>query len=176
MSRLIDLLVKAAKELNAENQPVRLSAIEKRASDLDIDNHFKRSSYSATLNFHTVNMQSRFSDPKNPKKKVLWITEPYFTRTDPGMYKLLNKNELEIFNKAINSDTDLVYRSSYDFNDLKDQPNITKKDNLISKTNNINLINLLISKKQLILYGSPGTGKTYNTREIAVNLIEYKNG
>jgi len=33
-------------------------------------------------------------------------------------------------------------------------------------------IRLMISKKQIILYGPPGTGKTYNTRELAVRLLE----
>lgn len=31
---------------------------------------------------------------------------------------------------------------------------------------------LLLSKKQIILFGPPGTGKTYSTRNIAVDLIE----
>ncbi|MGE0793487.1 MAG: EVE domain-containing protein [Candidatus Woesearchaeota archaeon] len=34
-----------------------------------------------------------------------------------------------------------------------------------------NTINLLKNKKQIILYGSPGTGKTYNTKQIAIKLI-----
>jgi Cdc6-like AAA superfamily ATPase len=36
----------------------------------------------------------------------------------------------------------------------------------------IQKIALLESKKQIILYGPPGTGKTYNTREMAVSLID----
>ncbi|WP_028330812.1 McrB family protein [Brachyspira alvinipulli] len=36
------------------------------------------------------------------------------------------------------------------------------------------IINILKQKKQIILQGAPGTGKTYSTAEIAVNLIDGK--
>ncbi|MBW5408903.1 AAA family ATPase, partial [Brachyspira hampsonii] len=36
------------------------------------------------------------------------------------------------------------------------------------------IINILSQKKQIILQGAPGTGKTYSTAEIAVNLIDEK--
>ena len=36
------------------------------------------------------------------------------------------------------------------------------------------IINILKQKKQIILQGAPGTGKTYSTAEIAVNLIDEK--
>lgn len=56
---------------------------------------------------------------------------------------------------------------------------ITGDDNFQFKKNNErekmqNYIDILKQKKQIILQGAPGTGKTYSTAEIAVNLIDEK--
>ncbi|MEI0593411.1 AAA family ATPase [Brachyspira pilosicoli] len=42
----------------------------------------------------------------------------------------------------------------------------------IQKMEKEEIINILKQKKQIILQGAPGTGKTYSTAEIAVNLID----
>lgn len=44
----------------------------------------------------------------------------------------------------------------------------------IKKMEKKEIINILKQKKQIILQGAPGTGKTYSTAEIAVNLIDGK--
>ncbi|KLI29256.1 McrB family protein [Brachyspira hyodysenteriae] len=62
---------------------------------------------------------------------------------------------------------------------------LIKKDEVLYKCNKVyyeelkkmekeEIINILKQKKQIILQGAPGTGKTYSTAEIAVNLIDEK--
>ncbi|MGE0793486.1 MAG: hypothetical protein AB7V77_04895 [Candidatus Woesearchaeota archaeon] len=46
-----------------------------------------------------------------------------------------------------------------------------ENDDFYLKKNLSDEINLLFNKKQIILYGSPGTGKTYNTKQIAIKII-----
>jgi len=41
-----------------------------------------------------------------------------------------------------------------------------------TKSINSEVTELILKKKQIILYGPPGTGKTYNTKRIAVQLME----
>lgn len=45
------------------------------------------------------------------------------------------------------------------------------KNQITNKFNDNKIKNLIINKKQIILYGPPGTGKTYNTKYIAINLL-----
>lgn len=49
---------------------------------------------------------------------------------------------------------------------------IKKYEEGIQKMEKEEIINILKQKKQIILQGAPGTGKTYSTAEIAVNLID----
>lgn len=58
--------------------------------------------------------------------------------------------------------------SKYGF-DLKIKTAENNEDILFIKTD---VSGILQSKKQIILYGPPGTGKTYNTKRIALNVLE----
>lgn len=60
MNRLIDLIVEAARSLNAEYQPVQLCNIRKKVINLDKEHRYKESSYYAELNFHTINYKDKF--------------------------------------------------------------------------------------------------------------------
>ena len=75
-----------------------------------------------------------------------------------------------------------VYDKSYPFNTIQE---INKEDalNIVRKLKNDTnfefedksmegIINILKNKKQIILQGAPGTGKTYSSSEIAVKLID----
>ena len=59
---------------------------------------------------------------------------------------------------------------------IRDEETVKKCNNIyykeIKKMEKEEIINILKQKKQIILQGAPGTGKTYSTAEIAVNLID----
>jgi len=132
MKRLIDLLVEAAKELGAESFDVSLSAIRKKAMQLDVGSDYKESSYDAELNYHAVNMRSRFPNPpdKNKIGSARWKDEPYFYRVSIGVYRLLSGKDKEIFRLAVQNNLDIVYKDEYDFGILR---NIYKnKENIKS--------------------------------------------
>ena len=78
-----------------------------------------------------------------------------------GYFYLKQKNEIIELAKKYK-----IYLS-FDSSQSESHSNIklkrVKKDNSIS---------FFKSKKQVILYGPPGTGKTYNSRKIAVDLID----
>ena len=57
---------------------------------------------------------------------------------------------------------------------LNTPPGAPENNLKIHDINNDEKIILLMKKKQIILYGPPGTGKTYNTKSIAVDLINFK--
>ena len=115
MTRLIDLIIEAATSLNAEYQPVQLGNIRKKAISLDNEQKYKESSYDAELNFHTINMKSRFFDKKEktPGAAATWKREPYFHRTSAGFYKLLSKEDKRVFYLALNNNLDIVYKDEY---------------------------------------------------------------
>jgi hypothetical protein len=121
MKRIIDLLVEAAKNLGAESFGVSLKAIRDRAMELDVEGNYKESSFDAELNYHTVNMRSRFPKPpdKNRTGPAPWKDEPYFYRIERGIYKLLSEDDKRIFKKAVEMDLDIVYKDDYEFELLK---------------------------------------------------------
>jgi hypothetical protein len=63
MYREIDVLVSAAKICGAEDNDMELFKIRRKAMALDKENKYN-SEYGldATLNYHTINMRSRFKD------------------------------------------------------------------------------------------------------------------
>lgn len=115
MIRLINLIVEAAKILNAEYQPVQLSSVREKVLSLDRKQRYKESSYNAELNYHTINMKSRFFDKKEKESGAAarWKSEPYFYRTSPGFYRLLSDEDKRIFNLALKNDLDIVYKDEY---------------------------------------------------------------
>ena len=69
----------------------------------------------ATLNFHTINMCSRFQHPAEKDKfhSSNWKNEPYFYRVDKGIYRLLSDEEKDMFKKALQGNLDIVYRDEF---------------------------------------------------------------
>jgi len=57
--------------------------------------------------------------------------------------------------------------------DYENELNRRLKEFIMSQSNNIlEMLKLLESRKQIILQGAPGVGKTYTTRELALRIIE----
>ncbi|GAI06686.1 unnamed protein product [marine sediment metagenome] len=125
MSRAIDLLVEAAELLDSRNNDTELWRIRKKAMSMDKDNKYNsEDGLDATLNYHTINMRSRFRDIINKDKNnnnIEWKTEPYFYWVDRGIYRLLKSDEKEIFKIAVENDLDIIYKDFYSMYQLKNK-------------------------------------------------------
>lgn len=91
--------------------------------ELDLDNNYKESSYDTELNFHAVNMRSRFPNPpdRNRTSPASWKDKPYFYRVSRGMYKLLTESDKKDFELAVKKDLDIIYKDDYEFGLLKNK-------------------------------------------------------
>jgi len=124
MRRAIDLLVEAAELLDARNNNVELWRIRKKAMDMDKENKYNsEDGLDATLNYHTINMRSRFRDiiNKDRNNNIEWKTEPYFYWVERGIYRLLKSDEKEIFKIAVDNNLDIIYKDFYTLNQLKNE-------------------------------------------------------
>lgn len=116
--KAINYILKAAKELGAEKKPISVDSIVKKTQEIMKEKRSSRESLAASLYFYTINMQSRFPDPRNPKKKAPWMLEPYFVREKGSMYRLLNELEKENVKKAVDRNLDIIYSSEYSIEEL----------------------------------------------------------
>jgi len=123
MTRAIDLLVNAAETLDAKYSDTELSKIRRKAMSMDKENIFNsEDGLDAILNYHTINMRSRFRDIVNKDKnndKVEWKKEPYFLWVERGVHRLLKDDEIEIFKIAVDNDLDIIYKDFYLLSQLK---------------------------------------------------------
>jgi hypothetical protein len=89
------------------------------------------------------------------------------------------------FNKNGEINQGYLYKINYDaaklirkiYNKRFPEP-IEKYFNIILEPDGSNItrtVGIIFNKKQIILYGPPGTGKTFNTKEIAVNILNKNN-
>lgn len=125
MNRAIDLLVNAAELLNAKYTDIEIYKIRKKAMSMDKDNKYNsEDGLDAILNYHTINMRSRFKDIVNKDRNndsVKWKREPYFIWVESGIYRLLKDDEKEIFRIALEKDLDIVYKDFYPLHKLKNE-------------------------------------------------------
>lgn len=122
MKRQIDLLVEVSKILGADIKGIELSRIIKQAMKMDSEHRFNsEDGMAATLNYHTINMRSRFIKPQIKDRNISadWKTEPYFYRIEKGIYGLLSEEEKDLFKKAIEKEIELVYRDEFTLFQLK---------------------------------------------------------
>ena len=111
---VIDGALEVACKLGADEHPVSISELfqaysmafpERAGQTFD--------SFAASLNFHCVNMQSRFPKPQEPKRTAGWMTRPLFKRVSRGAYQLLTQDELAWFRKALAEGDEMVFRAEY---------------------------------------------------------------
>lgn len=125
MYREIDVLVSAAKICGAEDNDMELFKIRRKAMALDKENKYN-SEYGldATLNYHTINMRSRFKDIRTKDRNnnsVEQKTEPYFYRVERGKYWLLKNKDIKLFIIALENNLDVVYKDLYSLQQLENE-------------------------------------------------------
>ena len=117
---LIDLIVKVAYEIEANLHPVSLSELYAAYQHAypGIGKGSSRGSFDATVNYHCINMRSRFPYINDKRKTAYWLTRPAFKRIGRGRYILLSQEEIAWFRRAIEEDNPLIYTDEYDVADL----------------------------------------------------------
>lgn len=117
--RMIDYIIEAARSAGAHTQPVRLSELFRgfREQFPDLPVGGTEGSYSATLNFHTINMKSRWNR-QIPEESQSWLREPLFKRVGRGQYMLLSPGEITAFQKAWAAGDPLVRADEFDVDQL----------------------------------------------------------
>lgn len=149
------------------------------------DKKFKKGTYVAvTRGYKVIAIAKLLEEPDSVTKYKNLKEEFYKYQID---YKDCNKVAKAKYYE-LESDECFNYKLQQGIVEIRKQEIIEKMDKIISKIEN-QLSNekklaayttLLKSKKNLILQGAPGTGKTYTTAELALSIIEgnissYKN-
>lgn len=118
--KIIDLSIDAAHEIGADHSSVSLRDLHAAylRANPGISKGKTLDSFGATINYHTINMPSRFPDPRNPHKPALWLSRPIFKRVAYGQYMLLSSHEIQIFHQLAEEGDSRIYRK--DYNDLDD--------------------------------------------------------
>ncbi len=117
---LIDLIVEAATRIGADRQAVSLTELYNayRNAYPGVGKGSTRGSFDATVNYHCINMRSRFPDANNRRKAAYWLSRPAFKRVARGRYMLLSDDEMSGFQRSVAEDHPLVYADDYDVADL----------------------------------------------------------
>lgn len=113
---IIDLAINAARDIGAEHFPVSLADLHAAylRTNPGISKGTTLDSFGATINYHTINMRSRFPDPHNKRKLANWLSRPLFKRVSYGQYMLLDSYQLETFQQYIEKDDPSIYQDEYD--------------------------------------------------------------
>jgi hypothetical protein len=117
---LIDLIAESARHIGADRRPVSL---------IDLYNAYRqtypgvvkgatRGSFDATVNYHCINMRSRFPDASDKRKPANWLSRPIFKRVARAQYMLLSDDEIIRFHRGVAQDDSIVYDDEYDIGDL----------------------------------------------------------
>ena len=117
---LIDLIRQAAVGIDADQRPVSLAELHAayiRAYP-GVGKGTSRGSFDATVNYHCINMRSRFPDARDRHKSANWLSQPVFKRVSRAQYMLLSPQEVAQFRRALEEGTSLVYEDEYDVTDL----------------------------------------------------------
>jgi hypothetical protein len=118
---MIDLIIKVARQIKADRQPVSLGQLHSaylRAYP-GIGKGNTLAGFSATVNYHTINMRSRFIDKDDPRKRpASWLSQPAFKRVSRGQYMLLSDEEINRFRRCVDKDDPQIYEDDYNVDDL----------------------------------------------------------
>ncbi|EFH88942.1 hypothetical protein [Ktedonobacter racemifer] len=117
---LVDLIIEVAGKIGADRRPVSLTELYEAyiQTNPGIGKGGTRGSFDATLNYHCINMRSRFPDIKDKKKSAYWLSKPAFKRVKRAYYMLLSTEEIAQFHRCVEVDSPLVYMDEYNVDDL----------------------------------------------------------
>ena len=117
---IIDLSIAAAHEIAAEQHPVALTDLHAAylRANPGIGKGTTQDGFGATINYHTINMRSRFPDRNNKQKSASWLSRPVFKRVAYGQYMLLSPDELRLFQQRLEEGDPRIYQDEYDIDDL----------------------------------------------------------
>lgn len=108
------MAVRAVNELGGNERCISLKSIINKIYHLYPETHEKsENTIGAVINYHCINMRSRFPDPRKKKKKAVWITNPLFYRCGRGKYRALAEDEIASFKKALEQRHTIVYKDEY---------------------------------------------------------------
>jgi hypothetical protein len=117
---LIDLISTIAYGIGADRHPVSLGEL--HAAYLraypGVGKGISRASFDATINYHCINMRSRFPDARNRHRSAYWLTRPVFKRVARARYMLLSEEDLARFRCHVAADDPLVFADEFDVADL----------------------------------------------------------
>jgi hypothetical protein len=117
---LIDLIVDSARHIGADRRPVSLTDLYNayRQAFPGVVKGASRGSFDATVNYHCINMRSRFPDANDKRKSATWLSRPVFKRVARAQYMLLTDEEISRFQRAVDRGDPLVYADEYDVAEL----------------------------------------------------------
>jgi len=117
---VIDLSIKAALEIGADKHPISLADLHNTylRTNPGITKSLTRASFDAAINYHTINMRSRFFYPDDRRKNAPWLSRPLFKRVARGSYMLLSPDEIALFRQRVQENDSRIYQDEYDVDDL----------------------------------------------------------
>ncbi len=118
--KMIDLITRIAKNMGADEHPVSLSDLHEAYIKAypGIGKGSSRGSFDATINYHAINMRSRFPDINDKHKPAYWLSRPVFKRVARAQYMLLTPEEVEAFKRAVERDDPRIFQDEYDVAEL----------------------------------------------------------
>jgi len=118
--RIIDLSIAAAHEIGADQHSVSLADLHAAylRANPGIGKGTTQDGFGATINYHTINMRSRFPDRNDKQKPASWLSRPVFKRVAYGQYMLLSPDELRLFHQRSEEGDLRIYQDEYDLDDL----------------------------------------------------------
>jgi hypothetical protein len=117
---IIDLSIIAAHEIGADDHPISLAELHAAylRANPGIGKGTTQDGFGATINYHTINMRSRFPDRNNKHKSASWQSRPVFKRVAYGQYMLLSSDELRLFQQRLEEGDPRIYQDEYNIDDL----------------------------------------------------------
>lgn len=117
---VINLSIDAARAIGADQHPISLADLHTAylLANPGIGKGTTRNSFDATINYHTINMRSRFPDPRHKQMPAPWLSQPVFKRVVRARYMLLSPDEVALFHRLVEKGDPRIYEDEYDIDDL----------------------------------------------------------